>query len=346
MYDLAKASTSRPLLFRLVAAADHVTPITGASPTVTLSKNGAAFASPAGAVTELANGWYKVAGNATDTDTAGPLVLYATAATADPCTVCYQVGSILADDAHGGTSSVLSLSQLRCICGAGPGIYAKSLGPDGQGNSAGMFCWGYGSGPGLDCEGGTTGNGIEALGGGSASGVMASNNDGTGPGVYFNATTGAGLLVEGGSADIDANLSGSVASVAATTNITVVSPVATNGTLTITQGDSYDDNTLTAAFTWTLTDLSSPTSVTFRAVPRDEYNATGTFDSATPVTCTMTVLSTTYTVTIPLTSAYTDALSTCPPDDKANYVYQITVLKGGKTHTLAFGSMTVKRKVG
>ena len=78
-------------MFLLVQSSDHITPLTGASPTVTLSKAGGSFASPSGAVTEVANGWYKVAGNATDTDTLGPLVLHATAASADPVDVYFDV---------------------------------------------------------------------------------------------------------------------------------------------------------------------------------------------------------------------------------------------------------------
>ena len=88
---LKQSSTAQPLMFLLVQSSDHITPLTGASPTVTLSKAGGSFASPSGAVTEVANGWYKVAGNATDTDTLGPLVLHATAASADPADVYFDV---------------------------------------------------------------------------------------------------------------------------------------------------------------------------------------------------------------------------------------------------------------
>jgi hypothetical protein len=84
-YLLKQSSTGRPLLFLMVDSADHLTGKTGLSPTVTLSKNGATFAAPSGSVTELSNGWYKVAGNATDTGTLGPLLLHATASGADPC---------------------------------------------------------------------------------------------------------------------------------------------------------------------------------------------------------------------------------------------------------------------
>lgn len=84
MYDIKQSTTTYPLVFLLVLSSDHISPATGKSPTVTLSKNGAAFASPAGAVTEIGNGWYKVAGNSTDSNTTGPLVLHATEASSDP----------------------------------------------------------------------------------------------------------------------------------------------------------------------------------------------------------------------------------------------------------------------
>lgn len=89
--DILKGSSATPLVFLLVQSADHITGLTGASPTVKLGKNGGTGAAPSGAVTEIDStnlpGWYKVAGNATDTNTAGPLVLHATAASADPCDI-------------------------------------------------------------------------------------------------------------------------------------------------------------------------------------------------------------------------------------------------------------------
>jgi hypothetical protein len=74
---------------------------------VTLSKNGAAFASPAGAVSEIGSGWYQVAGNATDTGTLGPLLLHATATGADATDVFYEVVAFDPTDAAG-----LGLSRL------------------------------------------------------------------------------------------------------------------------------------------------------------------------------------------------------------------------------------------
>jgi hypothetical protein len=90
-YPIQLNSTSRPLLFLMVDSSDHLTGKTGLSPSVTISKNGAAFGAPAGAVTEVANGWYKVAGNATDSNTVGALLLHATATGADPTDEAYDV---------------------------------------------------------------------------------------------------------------------------------------------------------------------------------------------------------------------------------------------------------------
>jgi hypothetical protein len=96
---LKQSSTAQPLVFLMVDSTDHITPKTGLSPTVTLSKAGGSFASPAGAVTEIGNGWYKVAGNATDTATLGPLILHATGTAADPVDVLYDVVAFDPQDA-------------------------------------------------------------------------------------------------------------------------------------------------------------------------------------------------------------------------------------------------------
>jgi len=89
---IGQGTTAYPLVFLMVQSADHVTGLTGAAPTVTLSKNGGAFGAAAGAVTEIAYGWYKVAGNATDNNTLGPLALHATAASGgDPTDVLFEV---------------------------------------------------------------------------------------------------------------------------------------------------------------------------------------------------------------------------------------------------------------
>jgi hypothetical protein len=72
-----------PIAFLMVDATDKSTPEEGLVPTVTISKNNGAFAPAAGAVTEIGNGWYSLAGNATDRDTLGELIIHAEAAGAD-----------------------------------------------------------------------------------------------------------------------------------------------------------------------------------------------------------------------------------------------------------------------
>lgn len=93
-YQIQQSTTTWPLVFFMTDSSDHVSGKTGLSPTVTLSKNGGAFASPAGAVSEIASGWYKVAGNATDSGTLGPLALHATGSGADACDLLYEVVAI------------------------------------------------------------------------------------------------------------------------------------------------------------------------------------------------------------------------------------------------------------
>lgn len=70
-------------MFKMILASDHFSKATGVSPTVNISKAGAAFGAAAGAVAEVANGWYTVALTSADTGTAGQLAFYITAATAD-----------------------------------------------------------------------------------------------------------------------------------------------------------------------------------------------------------------------------------------------------------------------
>ncbi len=91
MYAIKQSSTAYPLVFLIVQSADHITGLTGAAPTVTLSKAGGTFAAVTGAVSEIGSGWYKVAGNATDTATLGPLALHSTVASGDPTDVMYEV---------------------------------------------------------------------------------------------------------------------------------------------------------------------------------------------------------------------------------------------------------------
>jgi len=101
-----KDTTTYPVQFLLVSNEDHITGKTGLTPTVTVSKNGGGFGAAAGAVSELANGVYSWAGNATDRNTLGELMVHISASGADPVDMKIlivdfdpfsAVGAILAD---------------------------------------------------------------------------------------------------------------------------------------------------------------------------------------------------------------------------------------------------------
>ena len=88
---MLKQSTARNLMLFLTASSDHVTGLTGATLTITLSKDGAAFASISPTVTERSDGWYRLALTSSHTDTLGDFVLHITAASADPIDLREQV---------------------------------------------------------------------------------------------------------------------------------------------------------------------------------------------------------------------------------------------------------------
>jgi hypothetical protein len=96
----------------MVDSADHLTGKTGLTPTVVLSKNGATYGAAAGAVSEVGNGLYKVAGNATDNNTLGELWLHATATGADPTDVAYTV---VVYDPFAAPASVADISMIKAL---------------------------------------------------------------------------------------------------------------------------------------------------------------------------------------------------------------------------------------
>jgi hypothetical protein len=129
---LKQSSTAQPLLFQLIDSSDHLSGKTGVTPTVTLSKNGGSFASPAGTVTEISAGWYKVAGNVTDTGTMGPLIVHATGTGCDPVDVMYEVVAFDPQD-----STRLGLTALpNAAAEAAGGLYTRGTGA-GQINQPG-----------------------------------------------------------------------------------------------------------------------------------------------------------------------------------------------------------------
>jgi hypothetical protein len=115
-YLLKVNSISRPLLFLMIDAADHISPKTGLAPAATISRNGGSFNPPSGTVAEIGNGWYQVAGNASDTATVGPLLLHATAPGADPTDVQFEVVAFDPGDA-----TRLGLQALPGVAAGGNG---------------------------------------------------------------------------------------------------------------------------------------------------------------------------------------------------------------------------------
>jgi uncharacterized membrane protein len=91
MKSRQQSSTSYPINFLMIDSADHITGKATLTVTVTISKNGGAFGAASGAVTEIANGWYSLAGNATDRNTLGEFLIHATATGADPFDEKYEI---------------------------------------------------------------------------------------------------------------------------------------------------------------------------------------------------------------------------------------------------------------
>ena len=83
MRELKQSATANVMVF-MSDSTDHITGKTGLTLTVTLSKDGAAFASITPTVTERGTGWYNVALGTGDIDTTGDLIVRATATGADP----------------------------------------------------------------------------------------------------------------------------------------------------------------------------------------------------------------------------------------------------------------------
>jgi hypothetical protein len=96
---LLKQSTAVDIVIFMTDSADHITGKTGLTLTITASKAAAAFASITPTVTELVNGWYKLALTTSHTDTIGDLALHVTGTGADPLdTRVGQVMVALPDD--------------------------------------------------------------------------------------------------------------------------------------------------------------------------------------------------------------------------------------------------------
>jgi hypothetical protein len=84
MQLIKQGDTSQPIVFLLVMSSDHISPLTGASPAVQVSKNGGVFAAAGGTTAEIGRGKYKYTPSAAEVNTLGVLWLDVTATGADP----------------------------------------------------------------------------------------------------------------------------------------------------------------------------------------------------------------------------------------------------------------------
>jgi hypothetical protein len=86
-----KLSTTTTRMILMVDENNHVAGLPGLTLTLTLSKDGAAFASITRTVTDRGNGWYAIQLTSGDTDTLGDLVLHAESSGADPADRLFSV---------------------------------------------------------------------------------------------------------------------------------------------------------------------------------------------------------------------------------------------------------------
>lgn len=104
---LITSSASYVRLFIMVSAGDHISPITGLTPTVLISKNGGSLAAAVGTVAEVGSGFYKISLSSSDTTTFGELGYHVLGTGADPTDFVDQV--ILADLTNGASLGITRL---------------------------------------------------------------------------------------------------------------------------------------------------------------------------------------------------------------------------------------------
>jgi hypothetical protein len=81
---LLKQSTAVNVMVFMTDSADHIAGKAGLTLTITLSKDGGAFAAITPTVTDRGNGWYNLALTASHTDTLGDICIHITSTGADP----------------------------------------------------------------------------------------------------------------------------------------------------------------------------------------------------------------------------------------------------------------------
>ena len=136
LMPIQQNQSTYPITFGpIILSSDHISNATGKTLTVTISKNGGAFASPSGAIGEVGNGIYEIAANATDSNTLGVLQIYATATGCDPYNDSCPV---VAFNPYSATNLGLSALPTASPAASGGlitvGTGAGQITPDGAGN--------------------------------------------------------------------------------------------------------------------------------------------------------------------------------------------------------------------
>lgn len=191
------------------------TAATGKAVTVNLCKSGAAFGVAAGAVAEIANGWYKVSLTIVDTNTVGDLAFNCTAAACDPTDFTDQVGATPANviqidgNSTNGNNATLNLKKLNVVNNAGDAAVFSSTG----GNGNGINSSGNGAGHGAFFTAGATGNGITFFGGVTSGSGLAATAIGGGAGMFcLGVGANSGIVSQGGATGHGINAVGGVTS--------------------------------------------------------------------------------------------------------------------------------------
>ncbi len=129
-------------------------------------------------------------------------------------------------------------------------------------------------------------------------------------------------------------------------SVVVVNPVASNGSISIIQGNDYTGAAaLVLSRSWSGLDLTGATA-TFSAIPLPDYEQGGRPATFGPIPCGFTYSGGTATATVSLSAADTAAMRSVPPARSFNYRYEIRVTTtGGLKQTLFLGQMNVTQQV-